>query len=128
VKVLIDTHVFLWAMLDGPRLSARARQVLVDESITLVLSVVSAWEIMLKVQAGKLRLPDSPGRYVEDRAGLFGMERLPIELRHVQQLEALPMHHKDPFDRLLVAQARVEGLAILTADPAFAGYDVEVVW
>ena len=128
MKVLLDTHAFLWAMMDEPRLSTRAREVLKDGAITLVLSVASVWEVMLKVQAGKLRLPDAPGRYLEDRANLFGMERLPIELRHVQQLEALPMHHRDPFDRLLIAQARVEGLPILTADPAFARFDVQVIW
>ena len=124
----MDTHVFLWAMMDEARLSARARDVLKDANITLVLSVASAWEVMLKVQAGKLRLPEAPGRYLEDRANLFGMERLPVELRHVQHLEALPGHHRDPFDRLLIAQARAEGLPILTADPAFARYDVEVIW
>jgi PIN domain nuclease of toxin-antitoxin system len=84
-----------------------------------LLSVVSAWELVLKTQAGKLRLPETPSVYVPTRMAHYTMVGLPIELAHVLAAASLPLHHRDPFDRLLIAQATVEGIPILTADPEF---------
>jgi PIN domain nuclease of toxin-antitoxin system len=95
---------------------------------TLVLSVASAWEMVTKAHAGKLRLPEAPNVYIPTRAAHYGMEILPIFLAHVLAVESLPPHHRDPFDRLLIAQAGMEQLPILSADPQFRKYSVEVVW
>ena len=128
MRALLDTNAFLWAMLDDPRLPKRAREILRDKSNALSVSVTAAWEIIIKVQVGKLALPDTPSRFIADRMSLFGFESLPIELRHVLHVENLPRHHRDPFDRILIAQGLLEQLPILTADPIFARYGVEVIW
>ena len=99
-----------------------------DPGNTLVLSVVSAWEIILKTQAGKLKLSESPSVYIPTRAAHYGMEILGLALPHVLAAEALPPHHRDPFDRLLIAQATIEGVPILTADPEIRRYSTKVVW
>lgn len=129
MKVLLDTHTFLWwNSSHGARLSARARETLEDPGTDGLVSVVSAYEIAIKAARGTLELPAEPSRYVPDRLARHGFEALAIELRHVLRAGALPPVHRDPFDRLLVAQAQLEGLAIITADPAIAQYDIEVIW
>jgi PIN domain nuclease of toxin-antitoxin system len=129
MRVLLDTHTFLWwNSSQGSRLSARAREVLEDAATDGLVSVVSAYEIAIKAARGTLELPTEPSRYVPDRLARHGFEALTVELRHVLRAGALPFIHRDPFDRLLVAQAQVEGIAIVSADPAIAQYDVEVIW
>ncbi len=128
MKILLDTHAFLWWNDANPRLSRKALSLLEDPSNTLLLSVVSAWEIVIKCQARKLRLPESPSVYIPTRSAHYGIETLPVILAHVLASESLPTHHRDPFDRLLIAQAKVEDVPILTADPQIRGYPVKVLW
>lgn len=129
MRVLLDTHAFLWWNLSqGSRLSTRAREALEDPATDGFVSAVSVYEIAMKVARGTLELPTDPSRYVPDRLVRHGFAALSIELPHVLRAGALPLVHRDPFDRLLVAQAQLEGLQIITADPAIAQYDVEVIW
>ncbi len=127
VKLLLDTHVFLWMHGAPERLSPRARKLLIDAETELVCSVVVAWELGLKVARAKLTLPAPVGDFVASRAQAARMRWLPIGLPHVLDAVALPAHHADPFDRMLVAQARIEGLAVMTRDAWIARYDVTVV-
>jgi len=127
MKALLDTHTFLWAITEDPRLSRRARQ-MYTSSNDLWLSVASVWEILIKARVGKLPLPDPVGPYLTKELAKNRIEVLPITLDHVLKTEALPLHHRDPFDRLLIAQGIEEGWPILTADPWFARYPVQVIW
>jgi PIN domain nuclease of toxin-antitoxin system len=126
--VLLDTHVFLWWNADDAQLSRKSRRIMADPANTLVLSVVSAWEISIKVQLGKLRLPGGAVSYVENRAAHNRMEILGITLEHAAALQALPLLHRDPFDRMLVVQSQAEKLPILTGDPAIRAYAVDSIW
>ena len=128
MKALLDTHVLVWAIMDDPRLSALAREVITDTGNELFLSVASVWEMIIKAQRGRLRLPGDPAAFILEHLGLLGIESLPVELSHVLRLLHLPAHHRDPFDRMLVAQSQMEGLPILTSDPLIARYSVEVIW
>ena len=125
--MLVDTQSWLWMVAAPERLSPRARRVLEDSSHTLMLSVASAWEIAIKYGLGKLGLPEPPAAFVPSRLASLQMQVLAIELAHVLRVAALPSHHRDPFDRLLVAQAQIENLTILTADPALRAYDVDLM-
>ena len=127
MRILLDTQCWLWMALSPERFSTRARRIVEDSSHTLYLSAASAWEIAIKHAMGKLRLPEPPERYVPSRLASLGVQTLAIEHTHALRLAALPSHHRDPFDRLLVAQAQSEGLPILTADPAIRAYDVDTV-
>lgn len=127
MKLLLDTHVFIWMHGNPDRLSKRARGLLVDADTELFLSVVVTWELGIKIARERLTLPEPLEAYVISRAQRSRMSWLTIDLPHVLEAVALPPHHGDPFDRMLVAQARAEGLTLLTADPAIARYDVEFV-
>jgi PIN domain nuclease of toxin-antitoxin system len=127
MKALLDTHTFLWAIAEEGKLSRRAQQIYTGHN-DLWLSVVSVWEILIKVQAGKLPLPEPAGRYLGKKLSQNRIEVLPITLDHVLKTESLPLHHRDPFDRLLIAQSIEEGWPIITADPWFARYPVELIW
>jgi PIN domain nuclease of toxin-antitoxin system len=127
MKALLDTHTFLWAIADEGKLSRRAKQIYTGPH-DLWLSVASMWEIMIKVQAGKLPLPQPAGPYLVKKLAQNQIELLPVSLDHVLGVETLPLHHRDPFDRLLSAQSMEEGWPIITADPWFARYPVEVIW
>jgi PIN domain nuclease of toxin-antitoxin system len=118
---LVDTHILLWALDDSPRLSDRHRRI-ITSGPPLLVSMASMWEIAIKQSLNKL---DAPEGFVEGvvRAG-FGF--LGIELAHIEALRSLPRHHGDPFDRMLVAQAQIEGLIVLTADRRFSDYDIEL--
>jgi PIN domain nuclease of toxin-antitoxin system len=129
VRLLLDTHTFLWwSSQRGARLSERARDLLADGATDVSFSVVSAWEIAVKVGGGRMDLPDAVERYLPDRLRRHGFDLLPIELSHVLRAGSLPLIHRDPYDRILIAQAQIEGLPILTADPAISRYDVETIW
>src|SRR5262245_39564542 len=127
MRLLVDTQCWLWLSLAPDRFSPRARRLVEDTANALYLSTASAWEIAIKFGLGKLRLPDPPAVYLPSRLTFLGMQVLVIELSHVLRVASLPPHHRDPFDRLLVAQAQAEDLAILTSDPAIRAYDVDVV-
>jgi len=127
MKALLDTHVWLWLQTTPERLSGEALALVEDTSNDLFLSAASAWEIAIKYALGKLPLPEPPDRYVASRLELSGTAALPVEIRHAVHVAALPPHHRDPFDRLLVAQAQLENLVLVTADGQLAPYGVEMV-
>jgi PIN domain nuclease of toxin-antitoxin system len=128
VRALLDTHTFIWAATEDPRISTVALDLIADGGNEIVFSVVSAWELAIKFAAGRLDLPDEPRAYLATHVPMFDLDILPVALPHALQAGELPHHHRDPFDRLLVAQAQVERLPILTSDPNIARYDVEVIW
>jgi PIN domain nuclease of toxin-antitoxin system len=127
VRVLLDTEVWLWMQADLDRLSKAARRIVEPAENELLLSAASSWEIAIKFGLGRFPLPEPPDRYVPDRIRRSGVTPLVVEHAHALAVASLPNHHRDPFDRLLVAQARLEGVPILTADPAFAPYQVELI-
>lgn len=123
MRLLLDTHVFLW-MLSEPERLGEQLPVVEDRRTELVVSAASSWEIAVKHALGKLPLPEPPARYVPDRIRAIGAAALAIEHDHALAVAELEPLHRDPFDRLLVAQARVLDLEILTADPLVAQYPV----
>ncbi len=126
MKLLLDTHVFLWLLAEPERLGGHIAS-LEDPGNELLVSAASSWEIAIKVQLGKLDLPDDPKRYVPNRMQAIGAKPLPIEHNHALAVSELPPLHRDPFDRLLVAQARDLGLQVVTADVQITLYDVEAL-
>lgn len=128
MSVLLDTHVFLWWISDDPRLSRRARHILQDLAERRILSAASLWEIALKVGTGKLRLGENPKALLVSMMAAYRIETLPVQSSHTLAVLDLPAHHKDPFDRLLVAQGRLEALPLLTDDAWIRRYDVPVIW
>lgn len=128
MRVLLDTHTFLWWNTDDSRLSPKVRDLIADGRNEIYLSVASAWEIAIKAARGSLILPEPPEQYVPSRLRLHRMLVLAIQLRHALMVYDLPMIHRDPFDRLLIAQSRLEDLPLLTIDPEIIQYGIEVVW
>jgi PIN domain nuclease of toxin-antitoxin system len=128
VKFLLDTHAFLWLHGAPERVPARLAKELASPSSVLLLSVVSAQEIVVKHALGKLVLPEPPRKFVESRCEAATIALLPLLPAHIWEQAALPLHHRDPFDRALIAQARVEGLTLVSADRAFASYDLALRW
>jgi PIN domain nuclease of toxin-antitoxin system len=126
--VIVDTHSFLWWAEDSPRLSKKARAAFADGDLRLLWSVASTWELAIKVGIGRLRLPEPVLDYVMSRTSKHGIDSLALEHAHAARVATLPHHHGDPFDRVLIAQALVEGVPVLTADPRFKEYGVDVVW
>jgi PIN domain nuclease of toxin-antitoxin system len=126
VQLLLDTHVFLWLLAEPERLGQQIRA-LEDPANDLFLSAASSWEIVIKVGLGRLKLPDEPRRFIPDRMRAIGAQPLAVEHPHALAVAELPLLHKDPFDRLLVAQARHLGLSVVTADSAIAQYDVSTI-
>lgn len=128
MNLLIDTQAFLWWVEDDKRLTKRARTVIGSARNTCFVSIASAWELAIKASIGKLKLRIPVGRYVDDHIANNRFDLLPIALSHVVRVERLPLHHGDPFDRLLIAQALEEELTIVTADAHFESYAVKTVW
>jgi PIN domain nuclease of toxin-antitoxin system len=128
VKALLDAHAFIWWVLDMPNLSESCREILSDGDNDLLLSAASCYEIAYKAAQGRLTLPEAPEEYIRSRLVANGFGSLPIEVSHALRAATLPVIHRDPFDRMLIAQAQIEGLPILTADPAISRYDVETIW
>lgn len=128
MKYLLDTHAFIWMDSDPNQLSELARSLIQDPSNILLLSVVSIWEMQIKSQLGKLLLTLPLAELVESQRQSNSIEILPITLSHVLALENLPLHHKDPFARMLIAQANVENALVVSADPVFVNYQVQVIW
>jgi PIN domain nuclease of toxin-antitoxin system len=128
VRLLVDTHCWLWYLLAPERLNSKAQEILREPGNEIFFSAASVWEIVVKYALGKLELPLPPSKYIPDRIATLGHQSLPIRQDHVIRIEALPLHHRDPFDRILVAQAQAESLSLLTADGALMAYDVTVLW
>ena len=127
MRVLVDTQCWLWMTSAPERFSAAARAIVESREHELYLSAASAWEIAIKQALGKLELPESPAAYVPARMDATGVHALPVDHTHALRVSTLPHHHRDPFDRLLIAQAQIEDLSILTSDPMFNSYDVATV-
>lgn len=128
MKLLFDTHTFIWWDSHPNNLSKTALTLLQDRSNILLLSVISIWEMQIKLQLGKLTLNRALLEIIENQQQTNQIEVLPVKLTHVLALDSLPLVHKDPFDRLLVAQANVENAALVSCDPIVAQYPVNVVW
>jgi PIN domain nuclease of toxin-antitoxin system len=127
VRILLDTQVWLWMRAAPDRLSARARTLLTAADNELLISAATPWEIAIKVAIGKLELPTSVEEFVATRIASTRATHLPISYVHAIEVASLPMHHQDPFDRVLIAQGRIERVPILTSDVKFRRYDVEVL-
>jgi PIN domain nuclease of toxin-antitoxin system len=128
MKVLLDTHTFLWWITDDPKLSLRVRGIISDGENEIFISAATGWEIAIKSQIGRLKLPDEPQRFILEQLRINGMKSLPIEMRHALHISTLPIYHQDPFDRILIAQAQMEDLPVLSADPEIGKYEVTVIW
>jgi len=128
MKLLLDTHAFIWWDSEPARLSSRALSFCQDPGNTLLLSVASTWEMQIKIQIGKLRLGLPLAELIENQQRINSLEMLNIRLEHVLALDQLPPLHRDPFDRLLVAQASAEGASLVTNDPVMANYPITVIW
>lgn len=124
---LLDTHCWLWWHIDPNRLSERVLKIIENGDTTIFFSVVSAWEIVIKYNLKKLKLPLSPYDYIPKRLEMSFMDVLPVQLEHVLQVEKLPCHHKDPFDRLLIAQALAEKLTVISYDQQLQLYDIDLL-
>jgi PIN domain nuclease of toxin-antitoxin system len=127
MRVLLDTHVFLWWIMDSPMLPEAARAVIGDGDNELFLSAASGWEIAIKSQLGRLQLQGPPQEFVAEQLAQNRIHSLPILMAHALYVFSLPWHHRDPFDRLLVAQSQLENLPLLTFDEDIAGYDVQLI-
>jgi PIN domain nuclease of toxin-antitoxin system len=128
MRILLDTHVFLWWIVDDPRLSPRCVELMVDGGNELLLSAASGWEIAIKAGLGRLKTPEPLERFLIEQLFHNRVEALSVQLSHALHVHTLPSLHRDPFDRLLIAQAQVERLPILSADQQIAQYAVEVIW
>jgi PIN domain nuclease of toxin-antitoxin system len=126
-RFLPDTQAWLWMLAEPKRLGGDVRDLLADSAHEILLSAASGWEIAIKYRLGKLALPEPPRSYVPDRMRSSGTTPLAVEHDHVLRVADLPDHHRDPFDRLLVAQAQALDIPIITADQHISAYDVETV-
>ena len=127
MKLLLDTHAFLWFLLDDERLSTPAKAA-IEQTEILFLSPASHWEIAIKIALGKYALPEPFAEFMARELAGNDMTILPIEISHTAQLTTLPFHHRDPFDRLIIAQALTEGLPLVSIDSQFDAYGVKRVW
>ena len=127
MRILLDTHVWLWMWGEPQRIRNKTRSVLEDPATELHVSAVSAWEIAIKEAAGRLRLPTPATDWLADPRHMRDVTELPIAFAHAILAGTLPEHHRDPFDRMLVAQARIEGLVLASADPRIRAYEVETL-
>lgn len=124
MKLLLDSHALLWVLDDPERLPSVGRSAVSDPAVPVSVSIVSLWELRIKVASGELETPnDLPGMI---RASGFAL--LPVDIRHIDQLGSLPNHHRDPFDRMLIAQAQADGLTLMSADRTVSLYDVPILW
>ena len=128
MKLLLDTQVFLWMVSDAPELSSKARRLAVDSENVLYLSLASVWEMVIKLSLGKLKLAEPIESFITEELPENDIQLLEIGFRHVARVADLPFHHRDPFDRLLISQAQVENLSILSADRVFDRYQVRRLW
>src|SRR5262245_24999504 len=128
MKLLLDTHTLLWFVWNDPQLSATARRVIEDPANQKLVSMASCWEIAIKVSIGKLNLGEPSRSFLRREIASNHFDSLPISFEHATEVETLPFHHRDPFDRLLIAQALLETLSIVSADTAFDPYGVTRLW
>jgi PIN domain nuclease of toxin-antitoxin system len=128
MNVLLDTHAFLWAITGDKQLSEIARETFLNSGNRLFFSAVSMWEICIKISLGKLSLKRGWLKKIQNELMINAVQWLPIEMSHCAELTKLPFHHRDPFDRMLIAQARVEDLQVLSRDVRLSDYDIGRLW
>jgi PIN domain nuclease of toxin-antitoxin system len=128
MNLLLDTHVFLWWISDARQLSKPARECIADGQNTLYWSAASSWEVAIKHALGRLKLPKPPDRFIPTELAKNRVESLPIIDAHALRAGMLPSHHRDPFVRMLVAQAQMEGLVLVSNDPTLSHYEVSIEW
>jgi PIN domain nuclease of toxin-antitoxin system len=128
VKILLDTHVFLWFVDDNPRLSEAARVLIEAEDSQPFLSMASLWEIAIKISLGKLQLGQPYESFVPQQLALNGIGILNISLEHVAAITSLAFHHRDPFDRLIAVQSKIEKMTLVSAEPSIDAYDIARIW
>ena len=128
MRILLDTHTFLWGIAEPTRLSPKARKIMEDGDNEILVSAASAWEIAIKTQLGKLRLPVSPELFISEQLLKHSFNSLPVSFSHALHVYVLPLLHRDPFDRLLISQSVLEQLPILTADKTISQYDIKTIW
>ncbi len=127
MRLLLDTHVVIWFLASSARINADVRTILVDRRNAVFVSVVTGWEMAIKSALGQLQTPPDVRLWLPGELEASGFVVLPISLQHALAVETLPLHHRDPFDRLLIAQARVEDMMLVTADQWFSQYDVRLL-
>lgn len=128
MRLLLDTHTFLWWINNDPLLSESARVAIASERNECFLSLASCWELAIKTSIGKLRLTKSVERFIPEELAANDFQLLTLDFRHVAKVETLPFHHRDPFDRLLVAQVLTERMTIISADTVLSEYGVKRIW
>jgi len=128
MSLLLDTHALLWFLLDDPRLSATARDAIADHPEPVLVSPASLWEIAIKISLGKYELPMPYTDFWDQQLTVNDLQLLPIILAHTARVASLPFHHRDPFDRMLIAQALEEGIRVVSSDVAFDAYRVTRIW
>lgn len=128
MRLLLDTHAFLWALTDVSRLSTKVKRLIEDGENEIFVSAASSCEIAIKAQLGKLKLPSKPSAFVSEQLLKNAFQPLPISINHSLQLYELPLLHRDPFDRLLIAQSYLEQLPIITSDTLIKQYSIKTIW
>lgn len=128
MNVLLDTHAFLWFVADAPRLSSKARTLIESEVTQPFLSIASLWEIAIKISLGKLELGQPYDTFIPQQLAVNGIGILNLSLEHTSAIARLPFHHRDPFDRLIAVQAKIEKMPLVSADPIFDTYEIERIW
>jgi PIN domain nuclease of toxin-antitoxin system len=128
MRVMIDTHIFIWYVQNSQRLNSSVVNLINDGKNDILFSTASVWEMAIKQSTGKLNLGVPYASFIEEQMRLNNMELLPIKLEHLEVVTSLPFHHRDPFDRLLISQALVENIPILSIDVAFDDYPVQRLW
>ena len=128
MNLLSDTHAFIWSFSNTKKLSSTVAKEFKNPTNQIFLSVVSVWEMQIKITRGKMIFDDTLENIISEQQEINGVQILPVELSHALYLENLPLHHKDPFDRLLISQAIVEKMTLVSADEKFAEYQVDLLW
>jgi PIN domain nuclease of toxin-antitoxin system len=128
VRVLIDTHIFIWYVQNNDRLPSSITAIINDGRNDILLSIASVWEMAIKQSTGKLNLGTPYASFIAEQMRLNSMELLSVRLEHLDLITTLPLHHRDPFDRLLIAQAIVEDILLISADSVFSLYPVQRMW
>ncbi len=127
-RILLDTHIWLWSILSPEKLSDEGRAIIEEAENDLFLSAASSWEISIKYRLGRLPLPEPPESFIPQRLIRDNIKPLSVEHRHACRVSVLPGIHRDPFDRLLIAQAQTEQLLLITADQQLKGYDADIMF
>jgi PIN domain nuclease of toxin-antitoxin system len=128
MNLLLDTHALVWFALDDAQLSSVAKSLIIDPANSKSISPASYWELAIKISLGKYKLSAPFDQFMDSAIQKNGFHIVPLEVKHANQLIALPFHHRDPFDRMMIVQAIVEGMSIVSNDPAIDAYPVKRLW